>query len=92
MLFSRFVMSVQRNHAIYKLPTRHMDRHTPLFVIPLVTHVYRYIFPMDYILTSILLQKQLFDPPGTACTETQCCARVTDDSCENETVVPNPSY
>ncbi|GFS79554.1 hypothetical protein NPIL_703511 [Nephila pilipes] len=59
----RVLLSVQANHAIYKLPLRHMDWYTLLFVIPLVTHVYRFIFPMDYILTPILLQKHLLDPP-----------------------------
>ncbi|GFT31782.1 hypothetical protein NPIL_657711 [Nephila pilipes] len=57
-----------------------MDRYTLFLMIPLVTLVYRFIFPMDYILTPILLQKQLLNPLWKQrCTETQCCACATND-------------
>ncbi|GFT96514.1 hypothetical protein NPIL_361501 [Nephila pilipes] len=36
----------------------------PFLMIPLVRHLYRGVFPMDYILMTILLQEQLWDPAG----------------------------
>ncbi|GFT29284.1 hypothetical protein NPIL_225431 [Nephila pilipes] len=58
------------NHAM-KLPSRHMDRYTPFLMIPLVSHVYRFLFPMDHILMTILFQEQLLIPPKKQRTETR---------------------
>ncbi|GFU06910.1 hypothetical protein NPIL_304361 [Nephila pilipes] len=41
-----------------------MDWYTPFLMIPLVTHLYRGVFPMDYILMTILLLEQLLDTAG----------------------------